>query len=225
MTPSERFIKEIGSYLLPKGYSFKKSRKTFILEFESYQQVVYLPFLNSPGRVEVQLQFGLIFPHLENIFSKLLGSTKMTHTGYSFGTEVNNFPEIRFCNQPLEFILYDNERHIDIETLVTTTSVDFITAFEKYALPFFDSFKDLRTVERKLNELPISYPFITNWTEKHIVFGILLAWMYSKKDYEIILSSYKDYLNSLYDKNRFVELLLATDRLVKTADVHSLLFC
>jgi hypothetical protein len=219
--PSEKFIEAISPYFISKGYSFRKSPKQFILDFEHGKQIVYLPFLNLTGGTEVQLQFGLDFPLLEKIYGTLKGWAKKVDSGYSFGTELNNLPEVRLSEQLYYFPLYDTQTFKVDEISVNNMTTHFIAAFEKYAEPFFERYRDLSEVEKQLNKLPVSYPVITNFTDKHIVFGLLLAAVYSKDNYTTILDAYKEYINTTLNAADLHKLILDTDQLIKTSDMKT----
>ncbi len=222
LKPSERFIEAISPYFLSNGYFLKKSQKKFEKDFEKGKQLVYLPFLNLTGGTEVQLQFGLDFPLLEKIYASLKGWTKKVDTGYSFGTELNHLPEIRFSEQLYYFPLYHNQTFKVDETFVKKSVTDFIAAFEKYAVPFLESYKDLQNVEKQLNKLPITHQIFTSWTDKHIVFGLLLAALYAKDYYASILNSYKEYAQTMNAAADLQNILLDTDQYIKTTDIKSL---
>ena len=181
-----------------------------------------MAFLNLTGATEVQFQFGLEFPALEKIYATLKGWTKKVDTGYSFGTELNNLPEIRFSEHIYYFPLYNDKTFTVDDNSINNAAIRFTTAFEKHAEPFFESYRDLSAVEKQLNKLPVTYPVITNWTDKHIVFGLLLASVYSKDNYTLILNSYKDYINTMHNTADLQRILLDTDQLIKTTDIKSL---
>ena len=185
--------------------------------------MVYLPFLNLTDGTEAQMQFGLDFPILEKTYATLKGWTKKVETGYTFGTELNNLPEIRFSENLYYFPLYDRRNFKVDDTSIKEAATQYLSVFEKYAVPFFEKYRHLQSVERQLNKLPITYPVITNWTDKHIVFGLLLASVFSSENYNAIRSSYIDYLQTMHNSSELSQLLHDTDQFVKRTDVRSLL--
>jgi hypothetical protein len=225
LRPSQRFIEVIKEYFLANGYTFKKSAKTFVKDFESGKQEVLLSFLNLSGGTEVELHWGLTYPKLEKLFAISKGWTKKMETGPTFGTELNNLPEIKYSKQLYSFPLYDNQTFKVDDFSVNKTAEAYIDAFKEYAVPFFEHYKKLGNVEKQLNKLPIDYPVITNWRDKHILFGLLLASYFSKENYSAIVESYNEYIGTMYDRLQaeLKEYLNKAEDLISTIEVSELL--
>ena len=197
LRPSIRFIEVIKEYFLANGYTFKKSAKTFVKDFEGGKQDVLLSFLNLSGGTEAELIFGITFPELEKLYAEVKGLNKRKDTGSSLGLELNHLPEIRYSEQLYSFPLYDNYTFKVDDFSINRAAEGFIKAFEKFVIPFFEHYKFLHNVEKQLNRLPIEHPVITNWKDKHILFGLVLASYYSKENYNEILNSYKNYIETM----------------------------
>ena len=66
----------IADVFLSRGYVLKKSKKTFVKDFETGQEVVCFGFLNTGGLVSVDVSFGISYASLEHLYLNFKRSRK-----------------------------------------------------------------------------------------------------------------------------------------------------
>ncbi len=194
---TDLFIDYITPYFQEQGYVPKKSTNQFVKPFDKGKIIVTIIFQQNKDVLEASLMWGLVFSELEKKFITLKNFKGKADTGYSVGVGLNYLPAVRDSGKVFHFILKNDETGEVEESHVKRMAVEMIEAFKLYGIPFLALYKDLEEVEAELNNLPVSYSPLTNWDDKHIFFGLLLARYYSPEDYSMIEQSYIEYINTL----------------------------
>lgn len=199
---ADLFIDHLSPYFLEAGYVLKKSTKQFVKPFDKGNIIVSILFQQKPDGLEASLMWGIAFSALEKQFVTLKNFKNKVDTGYSVGIGLNYLPAVRDSGKVFRFILPDTETGDSKESQIRKMAEEMIEAFKAYGIPFLEKYKDMEEVEAELNNLPVAYSPLTNWDDKHIFFGLLLARYYSPEDYPLIEQSYIEYINTIKAEER-----------------------
>ena len=218
--PSERFIEIVKPYFEQKGYSFKKSAKQFVFFTDNGQKTVGLRFYTTIDLVSANLYWMLTFLPLEKIFATLNGHPKKFKNEGSVMADLLNYSLRRRDDAEYQVSLFNGNLKYDDFSL-NNGALKIIALFEKYIEPYFKTHADYFSLEKLFNQLPISSSDLTPYYRKHACFGLILAKYYDREDFQLLVSSYKQYAGQMHYivKDQMLEIIDKTLQHISNSNI------
>ena len=190
----------VGAELKPFGFKAMKSKKRFVRRVENRIEVFGLPVVHYTPTYYARPWAGVRFDEVEEIFHQTSGFERAfqsdTHTvGIDFwriwGTEGYDIP-------------------LQEDADVTAVVSRLLTIFQEKALPYYEQFHDLPSVDAALNDQPNEPSVHCGMPSNRCSKGIIVAKLTGRANYDELVSIYRSTLK--LDNNGYylpaIELLL-----------------
>jgi hypothetical protein len=218
--PSERFIEIVIDYFNRSGYAFKKSSNEFIRADTNGFEKIRLTFRIST-LVSVSFLWTKSFLALERIVACINQQPRKFKTEFTLLSSLLNHSLVKKDNEAFSIDLYDNQSFKHDDFALNTAAKRLIELYEKYAAPFLSRYSSYQAIEEELNKLPITSTDLTPFTDKRIVYGIILARYLDRPNFFEVVQGYKDYLETM-DEETKMEMLDKMNKTLKYLDDNNI---
>jgi hypothetical protein len=193
--PKERFIEVVQDYFFAKGYTYKKSLNQFERVIDNRKEMVSIWYNKTINLVRATLSWAVLFPEVEKIYKKINVEDWQNKTTTTLWTDLLNYHPLRKTDVPRDFDLYNSKDYRYDDISINNASLELIKSYEKYVEPFFEHYKDLQTLEKELNSIPLQPHFYIGYGGRHIAIGLTLGKKFQKDNFNSLKTSYQEYIN------------------------------
>jgi hypothetical protein len=192
--PSERLIQVVSNYFLLKGFVYKKSLNQFARTIGNRKEMVSIFYNRTADLVRATLTWAVLFPDLEKIYRAIEFEKIKANRETTLWTDLLNYLPRRENSDTSEFELYNSETLRYDDFSINAGAVELINSYEKYIEPYFEYYKDLRKVEKDLNELPLRHHPHIGFGNRQISLGMILGKRFDKENFSSLADLYKEYI-------------------------------
>jgi hypothetical protein len=193
--PKERFLEVVQDYFLDKGYAYKKSLNQFERVVDNRKEMVSIWYNKTINLVRATLSWAILFPEVERIYTKINIEDSQNKTT-SLWTDLLNYHPLRKTDVPRDFDLYNSVDYQYDDISINKAASELIENYEKYVEPFFEHYKDLRTLEKELNENPLGHHFYIGYGGRQIAIGLTLGKKFQSDTFNSLKDAYQEYINN-----------------------------
>jgi hypothetical protein len=202
--PKERFLEVVQDYFFKKGYAYKKSLNEFARVTDNRREMVSIWYNKTINLVRATLSWSILFPQVEEAYKKInVEDSKIDAT--TLWTDLLNYHPLRGKIIPRDFDLYNSVDYKYDDISINKAASELIHNYEKYVEPFFEHYKDLRILERELNEIPLKHHYYIGYGGRHIAIGLALGKKFKKSEFDSLKASYQEYIANLEHGEDFTQ--------------------
>jgi hypothetical protein len=201
--PSERFIEVVQDYFFEKGYTYKKSLNQFARNIDDRKEMVSIFYNKTINLVRETLSWSVLFPQVEKVYRKINVEEWQNNTQTTLWTDLLNYHPLRQTNIPRDFDLYNSNEFKPDDISINNASSELIKSYEKYVEPFFAHYKDLRTLEKELNEIPLHNHSYIGYGGRQIAIGLTLGMKFQKDNFDSLKNLYQEYILNDKEDEKF----------------------
>jgi hypothetical protein len=191
--PKERFIEVVQGYFFDKGYAYKKSLNQFERIVDNRKEIVSIWYNKTINLVRATLSWAILFPEVERIYTKINVEDCKNETT-SLWTNLLNYHPLRKTNVSRDFDLYNSVDYQYDDISINKAAAELIESYEKYVEPFFEHYKDLRTLEKELNEKPLHHHIYIGYGGRQIALGLILGKKFQNDTFNSLKEDYQEYI-------------------------------
>jgi len=196
--PKERFIEVVQGYFFENGFTYKKSLNQFERVVGNRKEIVSIWYNKTINLVRATLSWAVLFPEVENVYKKINTEDWQKNTA-TLSTDLLNYHPLRKTDVPRDFDLYNSVDYQHDDASINKAASDLIKSYEKYVKSFFEQYKDLRTLEKELNEKPLRHHFYIGYGGRQIAIGLSLGMKFQRDNFSSLKESYQEYIiNDVY---------------------------
>jgi hypothetical protein len=144
--PSDRFLQIVAGYFEKHGFTYKKSQKEFITNFEKGKKTVGFYF-RIGMLTTATLNWSIHFEKFQKLLGYLFNDPKRYNKSNTIGSDICNYTR----NADLAFKLYDEQTLAYDDFSINKAATSTINAYEEYTVPYFDKFSRYIHLERHFN--------------------------------------------------------------------------
>ncbi len=144
--PSNRFLEIVADYFGNDGFTYKKSQKEFIKNFEIGKKAVGFYF-RIGTLTTATLHWSIHIEKLQKLIGRLFDDPKRYNKSSTIGSDICNYTR----NADLAFRLYDEQTLSYDDFSINKAATLSIKAFEEYTVPFFEKFTSYAHLEKHYN--------------------------------------------------------------------------
>jgi hypothetical protein len=201
--PKERFIGVVQGYFFDKGYTYKKGLNQFERIVDNRKEMVLIWYNKTINLVTATLSWAVLFPEVEKIYKRIAVEDCQTNVTTTLWTDLLNYHPIRKSNVPRNFDLYNSANYQYDDISINNAAKELIKSYEKYVEPFFKQYKDLQTIEKELNTIPLQHHFYIGYGGRQIAIGLSLGKKFKPDSFDSLKSSYQEFINNDKEGDEF----------------------
>ena len=184
LRPSERFIQVVSKYFCNKGYTFKKSQKSFEKSFDKGNYVIRLDFFTTGPLISTTISWFLFFEKLAKIQASI-NSEPRSYKQYMFVPQSLDIHTRWEQNFEHTWNLYDEDTLTYTNSSLNKAAEKLIKAYEFYVPNYFNHFQRYESLESDYNQ-----------DELKSSLGILLAKYFDKPNVNNLLEIYEKQISN-----------------------------
>jgi hypothetical protein len=143
--------------------------------------------------------WSIFFPQLEKIYKKINVEDWQNNYPETLRTDLDNYHPLRKMAVKRDFELYSPSMYKYDDISINLAATGLIKSYEEFVEPFFENYKDLATLEKELNRLPLEHHFYIGYGGRQIAIGLTLGKKFQKDNFETLKRTYQEYiLNDKY---------------------------
>jgi hypothetical protein len=193
--PKERFTEVVQDYFFEKGYTYKKSLNQFERVIDNRKEMTSIWYNKTINLVRATMSWAVLFPEVEKFYKKV-NVEEWQNSTTTLWTDLLNYHPLRKSDVPRDFDLYNSADHQYDDISINNAAFELIKSYEKYVEPFFDNYKNLQTLERELNTIPLQHHFYIGYGGRQIAIGLALGKKFQSDNFNSLKTTYQDYINN-----------------------------
>jgi hypothetical protein len=225
--PSERLIQTLSKHFLEKGFVYKKSLNQFARVIGNRKEMVSVFYNKTGNLVSATLSWAILFPDIEKVYKAINVDERQGTYQPTLWTDLLNYLPRRENNSPSSFDLYDTNSFKYDDFSINTAATELKSEYERYVEPFFEHYKDLQTLEKEMNEMPLHHHDFIGYGGRQVSIGLVLCKRFNQESFAALKEAYKQYIfNDDEDadfKTKMEMYYDATIQYLETANIEKLI--